>query len=77
MGQTQNDDITAKSSPLEKLCQRCGGTGGHKRMYQPEWDDCPECDGAGYVPTDDGRRILDLIEHNFRQMFERMESDED
>jgi DnaJ-class molecular chaperone len=79
MGETQNKNHIIPDIPaLESVCQRCGGSGGHANDYSPcGWDDCPLCDGAGSVPTDDGRKILELIERNFRQMFERMDGDDD
>jgi hypothetical protein len=46
-------------------------------MYEPEWENCPVCDGAGYVPTEFGKRVLDLMRHNFRPLFERMQNGDD
>ena len=49
---------------LEMLCQTCEGAGG--------WDDyddritCGTCCGAGYVPTELGESILQLLRHNLR-----------
>ena len=56
-------------SPLEILCKRCDGSG---RTYPRGFgEDCPRCRGSGYEPTESGRAILDLMEHNFSQMFKK------
>jgi hypothetical protein len=39
------------ASDLEVKCRACEGKGG----------DCDDCDGAGTVPTEAGRRVLDLV----------------
>jgi len=31
-----------------------------------EWINCPVCKGAGYLPTNTGKQVLDLMRHNFR-----------
>lgn len=49
---------------LEVLCADCDGTGGEMVHY--EWRECYRCNGAGYVPTWLGERMLDLIRHNLR-----------
>jgi Tryptophan RNA-binding attenuator protein inhibitory protein len=67
----------ASLPPLERLCPKCKGAGGEKRMYEPEWDTCLTCDGAGYVPTSFGKRVLELLRHNFRPMLERMQNGDD
>jgi hypothetical protein len=54
--------------PLETPCADCNGKG----WYWPEDRDkarrCEACAGAGYVPTGDGKRILDLMRHSIRAM---------
>lgn len=40
-----------RASDLEVTCNECGGSGG----------DCPECDGIGTLPTEAGKRVLDLV----------------
>jgi DnaJ-class molecular chaperone len=42
---------------LECECERCGGTG------RGVDDECPFCEGAGYIPTEAGRKVLDLVRH--------------
>lgn len=61
---------------LETVCPECGGIGTIQVMYQPLCDDCPACDGAGYIPTALGKRFLELMEHNFRPMHKRMTGDD-
>lgn len=48
---------------LESKCPICEGAGGHEERRQ--WQSCYFCDGAGYLPTESGKRILDLVRHNF------------
>lgn len=52
------------NSPLENKCSECGGAGGYQDYTG--WVDCFTCDGAGYVPTELGEQVLDLIRHNAR-----------
>ncbi|MBV9657134.1 MAG: hypothetical protein JO295_03385 [Verrucomicrobia bacterium] len=54
--------------PLEHCCQDCGGKGGRAAMYADEWEVCPACLGAGYIPTDFGRSIVALIRHQERSL---------
>lgn len=51
------------TDPLENLCDQCEGKGGHQPQYCP-WSDCFECDGSGHVPTEFGKQVLALIQHN-------------
>lgn len=51
---------------LEKVCEVCSGK---KYAYSSEEDafpDCSNCNGSGFVPTESGKRILDLLRHNSR-----------
>ena len=49
---------------LETICPICGGTGGSEMRYD-KWR-CHNCNGAGYIPTALGERILALVRHNFK-----------
>jgi hypothetical protein len=55
--------MSEATTDLEKKCTECDGARG---FNDPEfgWIDCPACEGAGYVPTEMGSRILRLIRHN-------------
>ena len=59
---------------LEVECPRCDGRG-HYDEGDGEHQRCAVCDGAGYMPTEFGRRILGLMRHNFRPMFDDMRAD--
>ncbi len=51
---------------LEKVCAVCSGK---KYAYSSEEDsimDCFNCNGSGFVPTEAGKSILDLMRHNSR-----------
>jgi DnaJ-class molecular chaperone len=50
-------DAADTSRPLELQCKACNGAG----WFEDGVFICRECDGAGYIPTEDGRRILDLM----------------
>jgi len=53
---------------LETKCDQCNG---HPyTRINGEDEKCSYCDGAGYVPTEDGEAILQLIRHNFKPMHE-------
>lgn len=49
---------------LETVCDKCLGVGG--KDYSGEWEECDCCKGYGYIPTEIGARILDLVRHNTR-----------
>jgi Tryptophan RNA-binding attenuator protein inhibitory protein len=51
---------------LETLCPECEGTRGSR--YLGEFTECLECEGAGYIPTESGKKIVTLLRHNFRPM---------
>lgn len=52
---------------LENICPECNGAKGYNDIEADGgWADCGECNGAGFVPTSIGSRILDLIRHNSR-----------
>jgi len=58
---------------LEKLfseCTKCDGQGlwtppmedhGNSKVFQSPRD-CPDCGGAGVIPTGDGEKVIELIE---------------
>jgi hypothetical protein len=58
---------------LETPCTACEGEGGlwkWSEAYQGrEWGRCDECNGAGYVPTAIGRKLLAFMRHNFGGMY--------
>jgi hypothetical protein len=49
---------------LEVVCKECRGEGGSK--WAGEWSECSFCDGAGYIPTEFGQKVLALVRHNLR-----------
>ena len=54
---------------LEEECPICKGKKGRFYSEVEEnngWADCFRCKGAGYVPTEVGARILELVRHNSR-----------
>jgi DnaJ-class molecular chaperone len=58
----ENNKPANDSQELEKKCAFCNGQG---RFHGRE---CEECDGAGYIVTELGKRIRELMRHNFRAM---------
>jgi len=55
-------------SKLEVVCKSCNG---RKKVYGVK---CDSCHGSGYETTAIGRRVLDLMRHNFKSMLEDMAS---
>lgn len=57
-----NDALPA----LETECWKCEGDGNN--FYALEsfkgYKVCDECGGSGYLPTQAGRRVLELVRHN-------------
>lgn len=51
---------------LEVICEHCHGEGGTNAYTY--WEKCSCCNGAGYIPTEDGKRLLDLMRHNALEM---------
>lgn len=51
---------------LEEACDECEGAGVYEERGRVL--ECPRCKGAGTRPTDAGRKILALVNHNFRAM---------
>lgn len=49
---------------LEVKCWRCWGEGVLAGEDHGEMIDCPECNGVGWIPTDDGRRLLHFLERH-------------
>jgi len=47
---------------LEEKCPHCEGEGRFHDQHQ--WVDCSYCEGAGYLPTELGQQILNLVSHN-------------
>lgn len=66
MQNTDDKELT----DLESLCPTCGGIGGLRSERDDITVRCRRCNGAGYIPTDFGRRVLALMEHNFKPMLE-------
>ena len=60
----QSERSGEESLVLEVQCNYCSGRGRFGR------DQCDACDGSGYVPTELGSRILDLMRHNLRPMIQ-------
>jgi len=58
--------------PLETRCPRCEGMGHSEEQGESDFG-CSKCGGAGYLPTEDGKRVLNLMRHNFRRLFNQTE----
>jgi ribosomal protein L37AE/L43A len=59
---------------LESTCPVCKGEA-RWRLGNGEWHYCGNCDGAGFMPTPLGERILTLMRHNFRPMLQDAQDD--
>ncbi len=52
---------------LEQNCPDCQGRRGeYLRGEEEGWQACSRCNGSGFVPTELGTRVLNLIRHNSR-----------
>ena len=62
--QMRNENKTSETPTLEIPCERCGGDG--------QWGGarCSRCQGSGYEMTDLGKKVLDLLRHQFRPMLQ-------
>ncbi len=49
---------------LEVRCWKCWGEGVLALEDHGEMVDCPECGGIGWIPTDDGLRLLRFLERH-------------
>jgi hypothetical protein len=49
---------------LEAKCWKCWGTGLSGVENHGEAIECPVCSGLGWVPTADGKRLLDFLERH-------------
>lgn len=59
--------MTSLLPPLEMKCPDCSGSGkfNDSELKDGE-DDCCKCNGSGFVPTPDGKQILELLKHQSR-----------
>lgn len=60
---------------LEKKCWKCWGTGIIHIEDHSEMIACPECGGIGWVPTEDGQRLLDFLGRHLALSSELEEED--
>jgi hypothetical protein len=49
---------------LEVRCWKCWGEGMLALEDHGEMTECPECGGLGWVPTQDGQRLLDFLQRH-------------
>lgn len=59
--------MKAQLPTLEKECPICKGSG---NVASYDNDDgyraCERCSASGFVPTEEGKAVLNLLRHNFR-----------
>jgi hypothetical protein len=67
-GSKIDESRDANMQELEIVCPRCKGEA-YRNVYGEDVR-CGVCNGAGFVPTRLGNRILRLVRHNFRPMHE-------
>jgi DnaJ-class molecular chaperone len=63
-------EIKTPHASLQVKCPECDGKGGWFDEFDGSGLYCGQCGGAGYVATDLGREILDLVRRNFRSLVE-------
>ncbi len=59
------DHTCETEDALEVLCENCNGSGNWRSDDGCSGAKCHRCNGAGYVPTEGGDKILTLIRHNY------------
>ncbi len=64
-------DAPLRLPELEVKCSACNGLGGEEERRR--WNRCVVCDGAGYIATEFGDKVLLLMRHNFQPMLEAAE----
>lgn len=47
---------------LEILCWKCWGSGIIQMEDHGQMMECPDCNGVGWIPTEDGKRILTFVQ---------------
>ncbi len=55
---------------LETKCWQCWGSGVIPWNDHAELIDCPGCGGLGWIPTDEGKRLLDFLRRHLGLDFE-------
>ncbi len=68
MASTRRDRSVVTGLDLEEPCGSCLGAGYYRGREGPVR--CDVCKGAGFIPTEFGERILDLLRHNFGPMLQ-------
>ena len=59
----------ANDDEFQVFCDACEGTGDDTGYGGGER--CKQCNGAGFVPTELGRKILELVRNNFNSMWKQ------
>jgi DnaJ-class molecular chaperone len=49
---------------LEEKCPACQGSGRDMNKKDNPFCCCPRCYGTGYVPNENGLKVLTLLRHN-------------
>jgi hypothetical protein len=70
------NEATQQLPDLETPCPICKGKGGSRCEVNGEWSYCWHCGGAGFLTTDFGGKVLSLLRHNFRTLYESMQSED-
>ncbi len=62
---------------LESKCWKCWGSGVIPWNDHAEVMACPECGGIGWIPTDEGKRLLDFLKRHLGLDYEEGEEPAD
>lgn len=55
---------------LEVKCWKCWGSGLSSAEDHGDMIECPECGGVGWIPTEDGKRLIAFLERHLAINFE-------
>jgi DnaJ-class molecular chaperone len=62
---------------LDNECTNCKGEGFFQGADTTEPVECMECHGVGWVPTEEGRTLLDFLQRHLIIELEEEDEDED
>lgn len=71
------DDHAMSLPELEVKCWQCWGLGRISVEDHGEMMECPECGGIGWIPTEEGNRLLLFLKRHLSLEVEEVEEEEE
>jgi hypothetical protein len=66
MSESEVSEESVQLPELEVLCPECGGDTDYNGNPCGPWEPCGSCDGAGYLLTAFGEKVLRLVRRRLR-----------